>query len=41
MIIDALFGTGFHGEPREDAARTIEAINAAGKPSSRSTCPPA
>ena len=32
MIIDALFGTGFHGEPREDAARTIEAINDAGKP---------
>jgi NAD(P)H-hydrate epimerase len=29
VIIDALFGTGFHGEPREDAARTIEAINAA------------
>src|SRR6476620_1731291 len=32
VIIDALFGTGFHGEPREDAARTIEAINATGKP---------
>jgi hydroxyethylthiazole kinase-like uncharacterized protein yjeF len=32
VIIDALFGTGFDGEPREDAARTIEAINAAGKP---------
>ena len=32
VIIDALFGTGFQGEPREDAARTIEAINAAGKP---------
>jgi NAD(P)H-hydrate epimerase len=32
VIIDALFGTGFHGEPREDAARTIQAINAAGKP---------
>ena len=32
VIIDALFGTGFHGEPREDAARTIEAINAAGAP---------
>ena len=28
VIIDALFGTGFHGEPREDAARAIEAINA-------------
>src|SRR5512133_3886735 len=27
VILDALFGTGFHGEPREDAARKIEAIN--------------
>jgi NAD(P)H-hydrate epimerase len=32
VIVDALFGTGFQGEPREDAARAIEAINAAGKP---------
>jgi ADP-dependent NAD(P)H-hydrate dehydratase / NAD(P)H-hydrate epimerase len=32
VIVDALFGTGFHGEPREDAARAIEAINATGKP---------
>src|SRR5438094_8566168 len=32
VIVDALFGTGFHGEPREDAARKIEAINAAGVP---------
>jgi hydroxyethylthiazole kinase-like uncharacterized protein yjeF len=32
VIIDALFGTGFHGEPRGDAARKIEAINAAGAP---------
>jgi len=32
VIVDALFGTGFHGEPREDAARAIEAMNAAGKP---------
>jgi hypothetical protein len=39
VIIDALFGTGFHGEPREDAARKIEAINAAGRRWSRSTCP--
>jgi NAD(P)H-hydrate epimerase len=31
-IVDALFGTGFHGEPREDAARAIESMNAAGKP---------
>jgi ADP-dependent NAD(P)H-hydrate dehydratase / NAD(P)H-hydrate epimerase len=30
--IDALFGTGFHGEPRADAATTIERINASGKP---------
>src|SRR3954466_4623897 len=29
VILDALFGTGFHGEPRDDAARKIEAINAA------------
>jgi ADP-dependent NAD(P)H-hydrate dehydratase / NAD(P)H-hydrate epimerase len=32
VIIDALFGTGFHGEPREDAARKIEAINASHAP---------
>ena len=32
VIVDALFGTGFHGEPREDAARRIEVINAAGAP---------
>jgi len=32
VILDALFGTGFHGEPREDAARKIEAINAASVP---------
>src|SRR5207247_7022115 len=32
VILDALFGTGFHGEPREDAASKIEAINAAGVP---------
>jgi ADP-dependent NAD(P)H-hydrate dehydratase / NAD(P)H-hydrate epimerase len=32
VIVDALFGTGFHGEPREDAARKIAAINAAGVP---------
>jgi NAD(P)H-hydrate epimerase len=30
VIVDALFGTGFHGEPREEAAATIERINAAG-----------
>jgi len=32
VLIDALFGTGFHGEPRDDAARAIEAINAADAP---------
>jgi hydroxyethylthiazole kinase-like uncharacterized protein yjeF len=32
VIVDALFGTGFHGEPREDAASKIGAINAAGAP---------
>lgn len=32
VIIDALFGTGFHGEPREEAAKQIEAINAAAAP---------
>jgi hydroxyethylthiazole kinase-like uncharacterized protein yjeF len=32
VVIDALFGTGFHGEPRKEAAHQIEAINAAGKP---------
>jgi ADP-dependent NAD(P)H-hydrate dehydratase / NAD(P)H-hydrate epimerase len=32
VIIDALFGTGFHGEPREDAAQAIAAMNVAAKP---------
>lgn len=32
VIVDALFGTGFHGEPRPDAAALIERINAAGAP---------
>ena len=32
VIIDALFGTGFHGAPRADAATTIERMNAAGPP---------
>ena len=32
VVIDALFGTGFHGAPRGDAAREIERINAAGAP---------
>jgi ADP-dependent NAD(P)H-hydrate dehydratase / NAD(P)H-hydrate epimerase len=32
VIIDALFGTGFRGRPRPDAAALIERINAAGVP---------
>ncbi|MFL6016108.1 MAG: NAD(P)H-hydrate dehydratase [Gaiellaceae bacterium] len=32
VVIDALFGTGFDGAPRDDAARAIERINAAGVP---------
>ena len=30
VVIDAIFGTGFHGEPREEAARSIDAIRSAG-----------
>ncbi len=32
VVIDALFGTGFHGEPRADAAALIAAINESGSP---------
>jgi ADP-dependent NAD(P)H-hydrate dehydratase / NAD(P)H-hydrate epimerase len=32
VVIDALFGTGFHGAPRDDAAQLIERINAAAAP---------
>ena len=32
VIVDALFGTGFHGEPRPEAAALIERINATGTP---------
>src|ERR671936_2932816 len=32
VLIDALFGTGFHGEPRPEAAVQIESMNAADKP---------
>jgi hydroxyethylthiazole kinase-like uncharacterized protein yjeF len=28
VVIDALFGTGFHGEPRDEAAALIDRINA-------------
>jgi ADP-dependent NAD(P)H-hydrate dehydratase / NAD(P)H-hydrate epimerase len=30
LVIDAIFGTGFAGEPRDPAAAAIEAMNAAG-----------
>ncbi len=32
VIVDAIFGTGFEGAPREPAAAAIEAINGAGAP---------
>jgi NAD(P)H-hydrate epimerase len=32
VVVDALFGTGFHDAPREEAARLIEAVNACGVP---------
>ena len=32
VIVDALFGTGFSGAPRDDAAALIEQINATGAP---------
>jgi hydroxyethylthiazole kinase-like uncharacterized protein yjeF len=32
VLVDALFGTGFHGEPRPAAAAQIEALNASGRP---------
>ena len=32
VVIDAVFGTGFHGEPREEAAKSIEAIRHADVP---------
>lgn len=32
VVIDALFGTGFHGAPREEAAGLIDRMNAAGVP---------
>jgi hydroxyethylthiazole kinase-like uncharacterized protein yjeF len=32
VLVDALFGTGFSGEPRADAARLIELMNDAGAP---------
>ena len=32
VVVDALFGTGFHGEPRAEAAELIERINGAPAP---------
>lgn len=32
VVIDALFGTGFHGAPRPEAAALIDRMNAAGAP---------
>ncbi|HEU0303332.1 MAG TPA: NAD(P)H-hydrate dehydratase [Gaiellaceae bacterium] len=32
VILDGLFGTGFHGEPRADAAEVIAQLNDAGAP---------
>jgi NAD(P)H-hydrate epimerase len=32
VLIDALFGTGFHGQPRPEAAASIEAVNASDRP---------
>lgn len=32
VVVDALFGTGFRGEPRPDAAALIERMNASGAP---------
>jgi NAD(P)H-hydrate epimerase len=32
VVVDALFGTGFHGAPRPEAAALIERINEAGVP---------
>lgn len=32
VVVDALFGTGFHGEPRAEAAALVDRINTAGVP---------
>jgi len=39
VIVDALLGIGLRDAPREDAARMIELVNAAGRPLWRSTSP--
>jgi len=41
VVVDALFGTGFSGTPRNDAAALIERMNSLGRRSSRSISPPA
>ena len=32
VVVDAIFGTGFHGAPRSEATALIERINALGRP---------
>jgi len=32
VVVDALFGTGFHGEPRPEAAALVERMNGSGVP---------
>jgi ADP-dependent NAD(P)H-hydrate dehydratase / NAD(P)H-hydrate epimerase len=32
VVVDALFGTGFHGEPRPEASALVERMNGAGAP---------
>jgi ADP-dependent NAD(P)H-hydrate dehydratase / NAD(P)H-hydrate epimerase len=32
VVVDALFGTGFHGAPRPEAAERIERLNTSGRP---------
>ena len=40
VIVDAILGTGFSGEPRGEAATAIDAINGArGRPCLHATCP--
>ena len=39
VVIDALFGTGFHGAPRPEAAALIERINASGRAGRRGRPP--
>ena len=41
VVVDALFGTGFHGAPRPDAAALIDRIGGADCRCFPSTCRPA